>query len=594
MKKIFAIALATLALSVSSCEMDFYSSDSMTPNQLKENPSSAIYTTDGIYALFKEKLAYKGQSGGESGNYYVRHYFQLSELRGDNVTVSGMSEDPFTYAYTYKDIPTQKNIYYTWWIAYKIINVANTNISAIIPTEGNDQLSDHLLGENYFFRAIAHFHMVTLFAQPYVCGRDNPGVVLRVGTDASETKRSTVGEIYDQVVKDLKAAIKYMDGYEAANGGNRGNKGYVSADAARALLSRVYLYMENWSDCLTVCNELMAHAPSSVTTGYDYADYPTHTYNHEETIWCVAHDTSDEIAQPDHAEASIASMYLHDVKGWGEHYWSEILIDLFQRYDVDGVHADKRFASYFIMPGDKKDGKVMVTLPYKDEPTNDFCSTYVASGLTKNADGSVDFKFSGKTYKAVPSADPDRRGEYYVTGYDFVQQKAVDGYQSRVFVRPNCDTGKEGIRNNGGKYVIYYNTKFSYQDGNPMLTSPVFLRWGEVVLNRAEARYHTSDVAGALEDVNIIRRRAGLPATAMFSETDMHGYTDALDVILDERRMELCFEGHRMFDVYRNRKSLDRRYVGYHPYEVIPYTDLRIALLLPEDEINTTGMTQIR
>ena len=143
--------------------------------------------------------------------------------------------------------------------------------------------------------------------------------------------------------------------------------------------------------------------------------------------------------------------------------------------------------------------------------------------------------------------------------------------------------------------MIYYNTKFSYQDGNPMLTSPVFLRWGEVVLNRAEARYHTSDVAGALDDVNTIRRRAGLPETAMFEQpAKMHGYTDALDVILDERRMELCFEGHRMFDVYRNRRSLDRRYVGYHPYEEIPYTDLRIALLLPEDEINTTGMNQIR
>ncbi len=52
--------------------------------------------------------------------------------------------------------------------------------------------------------------------------------------------------------------------------------------------------------------------------------------------------------------------------------------------------------------------------------------------------------------------------------------------------------------------------------------------------------------------------------------------------------MELCFEGHRVFDIFRNKKSLDRRYVGYHPFEVIDYDDPRIALLIPNDEILAT------
>ena len=59
MKKIFVIVLSALALA--SCKMDFYSSDSMTSEQLKSNPSSAVYTTDGIYTLFKDRIAYKGQ-----------------------------------------------------------------------------------------------------------------------------------------------------------------------------------------------------------------------------------------------------------------------------------------------------------------------------------------------------------------------------------------------------------------------------------------------------------------------------------------------------------------------------------------------------
>lgn len=92
MKKIFAIAIALLTLV--SCKMDFYPSDSMTSSQLKENPASAIYTTDGVYSLFKDNLPYLHQSGGEAGNEYVRHYFQLTESRGDNVTVSGTPKTP--------------------------------------------------------------------------------------------------------------------------------------------------------------------------------------------------------------------------------------------------------------------------------------------------------------------------------------------------------------------------------------------------------------------------------------------------------------------------------------------------------------------
>lgn len=583
MKKIFVIALAAFALA--SCEMDFYSSDSMTSAQLADNPSSAVYTTDGIYTLFKDKIAYKGQSGGESGNYYIRHYFQLAELRGDNVTVSGQSEDPFTLANMYSDDPTKKNIYYTWWIAYKIINAANSNIAAIQP--GASALSDHLLGENYFFRAIAHFHMVTLFAMPYVQGRDNPGVPLRTSLDISSTSRAKVGEVYDAIVEDLKKAKQYMSSGEAER--IKGNdKSYVSKDAAQALLARVYLYMGMNAECITECDELLAHAPSSVTTGYDFADYPTHTYDHPETIWCIHLDTSDEWAQSDHAEASLASMYLKDGKGWGEHYWRDDLIDQFQRYP-----DDQRFAAYFRMTGLQNDGKVMVVFPIKTNDKSNACSDDFAFGCTQNADGSVDFTYNSKNYTAVPTT-VNTYTEYYVNDNSFPGMKRAGEPGKRVYIRPNIKR-TDGVRlNMGGNYTIYYNTKYSYQDGNPMLTSPVFLRWGEVVLNRAEAYAKTGQDAKAIDDVNTIRKRAGLSGDALMTTGNIaaRGYASALQLVLEERNRELCFEGHRFFDVFRNNLPMDRQFVGCHEWEIIQPNDPRIALLIPLDEINSSGIPQ--
>ncbi|MBO4434075.1 MAG: RagB/SusD family nutrient uptake outer membrane protein [Bacteroidales bacterium] len=607
MKKIFAIGVAILTFA--ACNMDFYPSDSMTSSQLKDNTESAVYTTDGVYALFKDNLPYKGETSGDGGNMYVRHLFQLAETRGDNVTISGHSTDPFTGPYRYEDVDNTKNKYYFWWMAYKIIYAANSNIDGL---EGvNDAKSLHLLGENYFFRAIAHFHMVQLFAMPYVCGANNPGIVLRIGMNYQETKRSTVGECYAAIVSDLKKAIDYMD-----QGTPRGDGSYVSAKAARALLSRVYLNMgdEHLDDCIKICNELidgdpnhkpaaLPAAPAAVKAVYSVAtlsDYPKHTWDSPETIWCVRHTYPNDLVSE---EATIGAMYFAsgDLSetaeatahvGWGQWFWSEELIELFKRYD------DNRFKAYFypvgtktFAPGDPVTH--MVCFPEKGPDGTDFCTSGYVLGVTPAADGSYSFTYEGKSLKATPVVENGYTRYYLNDNLTGDATFGKDG-KSPAYVRDDLAvevdpvSGEEtvvGVRNKN--YVRYFNTKFSGQDEQVTFSSPVILRWGEVFLNRAEAYARKNDPK-ALEDVNTIRTRAGLPDDAMFTAGNMHGYDNLLDVVLDERRMELCFEGDRMFSVFRNKKALDRRYVGYHPWEVINYDDPRIALLIPATETSST------
>jgi len=71
-----------------------------------------------------------------------------------------------------------------------------------------------------------------------------------------------------------------------------------------------------------------------------------------------------------------------------------------------------------------------------------------------------------------------------------------------------------------------------------------FLRYGEVLLNKAEACYRTNDAAGANGAVRAIRSRVGLPYS------DKSG-DNLWKAIVQERKVELAFEGLRYWDLRR-------------------------------------------
>ena len=72
------------------------------------------------------------------------------------------------------------------------------------------------------------------------------------------------------------------------------------------------------------------------------------------------------------------------------------------------------------------------------------------------------------------------------------------------------------------------------------------LRLADIILLKAEALNETNALSEAITNVNLIRNRVGLPNISSTTKEDMR------TKILDERRMELAFEGHRFDDLVRN------------------------------------------
>ena len=99
-----------------------------------------------------------------------------------------------------------------------------------------------------------------------------------------------------------------------------------------------------------------------------------------------------------------------------------------------------------------------------------------------------------------------------------------------------------------GKTVSGYYLRKLVDEGNVELKnseSPItIIRYGEVLLNKAEACYHAEDVDGANAAVRHIRERVGLPYT------DKSG-TDLWKAIRQERKVELAMEGFWYWDLRR-------------------------------------------
>lgn len=445
----------SLYMLTTGCVKDVSPSDALTTENLTNNPDGLLNAVNGAYSLFKDQVSFNGAE--DDGLMYLRQYYHLSDFASDDIVCGQVTTDPFLQSFTLNHTPTQKNTRYFWYISYKIINNANTVIEAGEKLANPDAATKQLLGECYFLRAFCHFNLVRLFAKPYTHNPSAPGIILRTSVkDPAQKGRSTVQEVYQSIVADADKAASLMEKQRGVQ--------YASREAAWALLSRAYLYMDNHDKVIEYAGKVIGAGGFSLATTATYPGLFANAAGNPETIFCIAFTQVDDYGK----FGSIASMVYSDGNsGWGEEFASQSLRD---------------------------------------------------------------------SMKAHPE---DVRWSYIV---------------------PLSD-GSGGIAKKNG-IETYYISKFSFQGGSPTLSSPIMFRVAEMYLNRAEAYAKKGNKDNALDDLDMIRKNRGLSAS-LYNKTLPVGQS-ALDVVLKERRMELAFEGHRSFDVYRNKRALDRTYWGYH------------------------------
>lgn len=483
--RLTTIVIIVLAQSCSEGFLDEFPSNAQSPDNIKTVADAQI-VLNGAYNLLQDN------------NYLNANLITDNDCRADDMQTAewGRIDDEYLYNYT-----AQTDMDFgSWAQPYEIIRHVNMILSFIedieTATTEEDQEKVDIKGQALAIRAMAHFDLCKQFGRQY--SHDNgaslgvPIVTEILSTDA-KVKRSTVAEVYSQVIEDLNAAIPMLT--------EEKRLGKINTWAAKTLLARVYLFMEDNTNAYSTAVDIINNGPYELVSRNDYVDSWSNANGSSESIFSIINTGSDN-------GGGESVNNLADPDGYGQFIASQDLIDLI-RSDPDDMRNE---------------------MLYYDQTSTDDPNTW----------GRV-LKYPGNgNTKAIIVAHQE-------TGAPLV----VSAYAGNVSV----------------------------------------FRLSEVYLIAAEAavKKSTPDLENAALYLNAIVERGNPDVTVAEADVD-------LDRILTERRKELCAEGHRFFDLIRNKRDIIRsnspRIFDNNTPLFIEWDYYKIIFPIPQDELNINPLIQ--
>ena len=254
MKKYILSTLSLLIIlsSITSCKkfLERPPEGQLTEEEALKTETGLLAFSNGIYTLV-----------GDNDFFGGRHQV-LTELLGDEYRGDRFTGD-------YSEIFRRQNSFFGgtrdnyYRRGYRVIintNIVLRNLSLAITSKNRVE------GEAKFFRGLAHFELVRLFAQPWGFSPDNNhlGIPIRTEYSLESLNRSTVKQVYDQVISDLLAADSLLPDAPA------GVKYYSATKwAAKAYLAKVYFQQNNFAKAYQYANEVITSNKFTLDATFD-------------------------------------------------------------------------------------------------------------------------------------------------------------------------------------------------------------------------------------------------------------------------------------------------------------------------------------
>lgn len=377
----------------------------------------------------------------------------------------------------------------------------------------------HYVGEAHFFRAWFYFELLKKYgAIPYYSS-----VIQLDDEDKLTQPREPQNIVADKILEDLDNAIKYLDDRKTA-----GNL-KINKEVALAFKTRVALYEGTWQ---------------KYHKGTAFGSEGANPNKYFEA--CVSA-----------AEELMSGKYTVGLYNTGDP--DKDYYNLFGFEDMSNINEVLLYKTFNISEGFGNTVEAYLSWhPSGKGATWDLVSSYLGKDGKPYNYPEVSKTSKGNDFltKIANDCDPRLKSTIYIPG-DF---KRVD--DNTIFDKPVIDgaalelviTGFQ-IKKSTNPYS--FGAARSWQTGSN--TGLIIFRYGEVLVNYAEAKYELSNTV-AYDQLNLLRERAGMPdfvVNPQISDPNLvnYGYTisDGLYEIRRERRVELALEGIRKDDYRRWR-----------------------------------------
>lgn len=271
--------LGALALSAVSCA-----------DLLNLEPQQSISESVALESDANVKAVLVGAYNSLSdGDLYGGNIMKHSELLGGDGEITWVGTFNAPREIFNKQINvTNGDVQATWQDAYRTINICNNVLSAIDVVNEDDQ--NRVRGEALFIRATLYFELVRLFAQQFDAANQNaPGVPLVLEPTRStgaenNVARSTVGQVYNQVISDLEAAEGFLPDE---------NDIFANKYTAAAVLARVYLQKGDFANARDAADRVLGSTQFALNGSYDEAF--NNSSNTDEDIFAIQVNEQDGV-----------------------------------------------------------------------------------------------------------------------------------------------------------------------------------------------------------------------------------------------------------------------------------------------------------